>query len=275
MTDKVMESVADLMREVAAREILPRFRALSEGEIEEKSKGDFVTIADREAELWLTPRLEALVPGSRVLGEEATAKTPELLSIVESADPYWTVDPVDGTGNFVAGRETFGVMVAYVEGGDVRQAWIYLPVSGDMAMAELGSGAYWHSTGEVSRMYAGHSPDDVEKINGAFNVRFMSETWRDSVELFADTVPRKSSYLCSAWDYTELARGQQDLVTYHRMMPWDHAPGSLILREAGGVLRSLDADVNYRPATLGAPHLAARDEASWQTYAQAIRALRV
>mgnify|MGYP003679916527 CR=1 FL=1 len=154
MTDGRMERVADLMREVAAQEILPRFRALSEGDIEEKSKGDFVTIADRDAELWLTPRLEALVPGSRVLGEEATAKTPDLLSIVESAEAYWTVDPVDGTGNFVAGRETFGVMIAFVEGGDVRQAWIYLPVSGDMAMAELGAGAYWHSSGQASRMNA-------------------------------------------------------------------------------------------------------------------------
>tara|TARA_R110002124_G_scaffold54589_3_gene155201 strand:- start:1198 stop:2025 length:828 start_codon:yes stop_codon:yes gene_type:complete len=275
MTDKAMESVAELMREVATLEILPRFRALNDGDIEEKSKGDYVTIADRNAELWLTPRLEALVPGSRVLGEEATAKTPDLLSIIESAEPYWTVDPVDGTGNFVAGRDTFGVMIAFVETGIVRQAWIYLPVSGDMVMAELGAGAYLHATGKASRLNAGQASDDVEKITGAFNVRFMNETWRDSVELFADTVPRKSTNLCSAWDYTELARGRQDLVTYHRMMPWDHAPGSLILREAGGVLRSLDADVDYRPATLGAPHLAARDEASWQAYAQAIRALRV
>src|SRR3546814_6612350 len=53
-----------------------------------------------------------------------------------------------------------------------------------------------------------------EKIIGAFNVRFMAEDWRDRIELFADTVPRKSSYLCSAWDYTNLARGLHDLVTY-------------------------------------------------------------
>lgn len=275
MTDSRLELVADLMREVAAQEILPRFRALSDGDIEEKSKGDFVTIADRDAELWLTPRLEALVPGSRVLGEEATAKAPELMSIVEGDGPYWTVDPVDGTGNFVAGRENFGVMVAFVEGGDVRQAWIYLPVSGDMAVAEHGAGAFWHSNGRSQRMNAGHASDDVGKITGAFNVRFMNEAWRDCVELFADTVPRKSAHLCSAWDYTDLAHGRHDLVTYNRMMPWDHAPGSLILREAGGVLRSLDEDVDYRPAYLGAPHLAARDEASWQIYARAIRALRV
>ncbi|MCE9649220.1 MAG: inositol monophosphatase [Parvibaculum sp.] len=266
-----MEAVAALMREVAASEILPRFRMLKDGDIEEKSKGDYVTIADREAELWLTPRLEELEPGSLVLGEEAASAEPNNLAIAQSDAPFWTVDPVDGTGNFVAGRETFGVMVAFVDKGRVRRAWIYLPVSGDLAVAEEGAGAFWHSGGKTERISSGRSPDDVSRIVGAFNVRFMAEDWRDRVELFADTVPRKSSYLCSAWDYAGLARGSHDLVTYNRMMPWDHAPGSLILREAGGVLRSLDNGLDYLPATLAAPHLAARDEESWQRFAEAIR----
>ena len=45
------DNVAALMREVAAREIMPRFRALAEGDVEEKSKGDLVTIADGEDSL--------------------------------------------------------------------------------------------------------------------------------------------------------------------------------------------------------------------------------
>ena len=209
--------------------------------------------------------------GSRVLGEEATAAQPELLSIVEDDAPYWTVDPVDGTGNFVAGRETFGVMVSLVEKGQVIQAWIYLPVSGDFVMAERGAGAFLNSEGERGRLFSGAATNEVSRLRGAFNVRFMREDWRDRVELFADRVPHKSTNLCSAWDYTDLALGRHDLVTYHRMMPWDHAPGSLILHEAGGVLRSLDEERDYRPATLAAPHLAARDEASWVHFAEAIR----
>lgn len=268
-----MEEVASLMREVSAREILPRFRMLKDGDVEEKSKGDYVTVADRDAELWLAPRLQALVSGSMVLGEEAASAEPENLLLAQSDAPFWTVDPIDGTGNFVAGRETFGVMIAFVDKGKVRRAWIYLPVSGDLAMAEEGAGAFLLSGGKSVRLSAGRAPDDVSRITGAFNVRFMAEVWRDRVELFADTVPRKSSYLCSAWDYVGLARGEHDLVTYNRMMPWDHAPGSLILREAGGVLRSLDKGLDYVPATLVAPHLAARDEESWRLFAAAIRAL--
>ena len=271
MDPKRMDKVAQLIRDVAAQEIMPRYKMLAKDEIEEKSKGDLVTIADRQAELWLTPRLEALVAGSRVLGEEATAATPDLLKIVEGDTPYWTVDPVDGTMNFVEGRDTFGVMVSLVETGEVRQAWIYLPVTDEFIMAEQGSGAFLHAEGKAERMSSGQAPHDAERIRGAFNVRFMNETWRDRVELFADTVPRKSHNFCSAYDYTDLARARHDLVTYNRMLPWDHAPGSLILREAGGVLRGLDTNADYRPMTLGAPHLAARDEASWQYFAEAIR----
>ena len=42
-----IDQVSDLLREVAALEILPRFRELAESDIEEKSKGDFVTIGRR------------------------------------------------------------------------------------------------------------------------------------------------------------------------------------------------------------------------------------
>ncbi|HEX5204720.1 MAG TPA: inositol monophosphatase family protein, partial [Actinoplanes sp.] len=67
----MLDQVADLVREVAATIVLPRFRHLSSGEIKEKSPGDVVTIADQEAERALTRGLTALLPGSTVVGEEA------------------------------------------------------------------------------------------------------------------------------------------------------------------------------------------------------------
>lgn len=269
--NKLAEEVASLMREVAALEIIPRFRALKDGDIEEKSKGDYVTIADREAELWLTPRLEALVAGSHVLGEEAVAADPSRLRLIESDAPVWTVDPVDGTGNFIAGRETFGVMVALVRNGETEQAWIYLPVSGEMAVAERGSGAWWHSGDETARLEAGHGPEDLRDIVGAFNTRFMPDEWRERVDSLAVHVGRETNDLCSAVDYTAVARGLKDIVTYHRMMPWDHVPGSLIVREAGGVVRDMASGADYVPRTLAGPHLVARDEQTWQRVADTAR----
>ena len=73
LNDQQVQDVEALMREAAATLILPRFRQLATHEIDTKSHpGDLVTVADREAEDWLTPKLKELLPGSRVVGEEGT-----------------------------------------------------------------------------------------------------------------------------------------------------------------------------------------------------------
>ena len=60
------QAVAALMREASDRFILPRFQALAPEDRDEKSPGDFVTIADRDSEAFLTERLKRLLPGSTV-----------------------------------------------------------------------------------------------------------------------------------------------------------------------------------------------------------------
>lgn len=265
------DDVAALMKEAAAEIVMPRFRALAAHEIEEKSKGDLVTIADREAELWLSPRLEKLVAGSRVLGEEAAAADPALLEHLGDDIPLWTVDPVDGTGNFAAGRETFGLMVSLVVRGETTHAWIYLPVADALAVAEQGAGAFWRTASGAERLDAGRAPADPGEQRASFYVRFMPDEWKSGIDAYAARVGASTSFLCSAVDYTNVARGHHDFVTYHRMLPWDHVPGTLILREAGGVVRDIETGEDYAPRTLKGPHLVARDEESWQKVAEEIR----
>ena len=76
MLDELSSAVAELMTAACEQLVLPRFRRLSSEEIETKSgPNDLVTVADREAELFLTPRLLDLVDGE-VIGEEACASDP-------------------------------------------------------------------------------------------------------------------------------------------------------------------------------------------------------
>ena len=53
--------------------ITPRFRSLTDAQIDEKRPGDLVTVADREAEELITAALLAAYPDAVVLGEEAYA----------------------------------------------------------------------------------------------------------------------------------------------------------------------------------------------------------
>ena len=69
------EAVARIMRETAESVIMPRYQALGDDEVREKTgPKDLVTIADIEAEHRMTPLLRALLPGSVVIGEEAASE---------------------------------------------------------------------------------------------------------------------------------------------------------------------------------------------------------
>ncbi len=71
------EGIVELLRETAAEVVVPRFRQLSAGDIEEKQPGDFVTVADREAEVYLTGLLRAVYPSAVIIGEEGGVRRPD------------------------------------------------------------------------------------------------------------------------------------------------------------------------------------------------------
>ncbi|MET0179850.1 MAG: inositol monophosphatase family protein, partial [Novosphingobium sp.] len=89
------DAVAALMREAAAKAILPRYRSLASHEISEKTADDFVTIADTESEAILAEGLARLLPEATVVGEEATFADPALLDRLGDG-VCWIIDPVDG-----------------------------------------------------------------------------------------------------------------------------------------------------------------------------------
>lgn len=64
VNDMDTDDILGMLQETAAEVITPKFRQLSDGEIEEKNPGDFVTVADREAEQYLTRLLNAAFPGA-------------------------------------------------------------------------------------------------------------------------------------------------------------------------------------------------------------------
>ena len=71
-----IEEVTRILVETAAEEVLPRFRNLGEDDKRIKAGGEVVTVVDEASERRLTQRLRDLLPGSLVVGEEATAADP-------------------------------------------------------------------------------------------------------------------------------------------------------------------------------------------------------
>lgn len=252
--------VARLIRDVAAAEITPRFRALASHEVREKKPGDLVTIADESAERALIPALEALLPGSVAIGEETIAADPDLLSHLEHAErPVWVIDPVDGTANFANGRPLFAVMVALVLDGRPVGGWIHDPLTDVMAAAEKGAGAW-----DGSKRLRVAVPVAPEEMRGQILSRLFTHAGRASMRAHGLNFHQDRDALRSAGqEYLRLVAGAWHITAYGRLRPWDHAAGLLIHSEAGGFSGYLSDRAPYHVARGEGPVMAAPDADSW------------
>lgn len=249
------DSVLALLKDVADEVINPRFRALADHQVSEKNPGDLVTVADHESEALITAALNAAHPDAVVLGEEAMAADPALLDRFNAAEHGFTVDPVDGTKNFVNGSPDHAVMVAEVIAGEVTRGWIWQPQHGNAYVAERGAGAWLNGERLV-----------VATGTGA-PYRTARRQWVGRELAGLGTL--ELTWACCGVDYPHLVAGDAAALVYSRSMPWDHLPGSLILTEAGGVIGRHDGQP-LAPRGLEGGIIAAPDQ---ETYERVIAAL--
>ena len=252
MMDDLAASVASLLREAATDIIEPRFGRLADSDIEEKSSPtDLVTVADREAEAWLTPRLADLV-GAVVIGEEACAATPALRDRV-CEDRAWTVDPVDGTSNFVKGNERFCSMVSLLERGVPVRSWIWVPLADELYYAEAGAGAICVSgaDGRPRRLTLDGCGLSLDEMTGGASIRDVPEPRKTQMRDLLRALPGRWFPGSGGILGTAIASGTQNFLYHATCTPWDHAPVDLLCREAGGHAAMMGDGARYNAAMAG------------------------
>jgi fructose-1,6-bisphosphatase/inositol monophosphatase family enzyme len=254
-----LDAVAGLVREVASQVHLPLFGKGVSGE--EKSPGELVSRIDREAEHLLLEGLADLTPGLPVIGEEAASDDPSLIMALHGEQPVWLVDPLDGTPQFLDGSPDHAIMLALVDAGRVVCAVVHQPQHSRTYTAELGGGA-WRDGMRLHRAAA--DPSDLKALRGGVLRRFLDPEARRAVEQnggrFGDLTPRTT---CAGVEYPRIIEGETDFLLFWRTLAWDHAPGALLLTEAGGVAVRPDRTA-YRANDTKAGLLAAADSATAQ-----------
>jgi fructose-1,6-bisphosphatase/inositol monophosphatase family enzyme len=266
----VLAALASIVREAARAEIMPRFRRLTGGAVRQKTGPlDLVTEADEAAEHAISAALSRRFPGAVIVGEEASSSDPSLLHTLASAELAFVVDPVDGTANFAAGLPLFGVMVAALRRGEVFASAIYDPVGDDTALALRGEGA-WIETPDGHRTSLRVSaPAPIHEMAGNLSWRFLPEPTRSTVCANLPRLAGAWDYRCSAHEYRMAAAGHCHFLFSNRLMPWDHAPGWLLHREAGGYSARFDGSPYDATCTEGGL-ICAPDQDSWQALRDAL-----
>lgn len=254
-----VDEICRLIKKVAAKEIMPRFRNLKETEVHFKEPGEFVTAADFASEKALTLGLLDLYPDAVVTGEEDIADHPERLNELLEAECGFLIDPIDGTNNFIKVNERFAVMVVALKQGSVAASWIYLPAKDIMTYALKGQGAYLND----EKITLNANKRDLGELIGAAHINRMPKDVRDYAKEKLKSIKANRPGFCAGYDYVALLSGKKDFSVYYPTLLWDHLPGSMIFQEAGGYALGLD-ERPYTPKNDGTGLLCASDKEMWQ-----------
>jgi myo-inositol-1(or 4)-monophosphatase len=217
--------------EAGARELLAHaHRPL---EIREKGRrADLVTIADRASEAAVVARLLADFPSASVLAEEGGA-------VAGTSDERWIVDPLDGTTNYAHGYPLFCISIAFERAGELVAGVVYAPALGECYLAERGAGA---RRGDDAIAVSG-----IERVGDAMVCTgFHPADFTRNARYFARASERAQAVRrdgSAALDLAFVACGRFDGFWEYDLHAWDVAAGTLLVREAGGIVTRVDGGV--------------------------------
>jgi fructose-1,6-bisphosphatase/inositol monophosphatase family enzyme len=236
-----LDRLADILAEAAEIEIMPRFRALGDGGIREKTGVlDLVTDADEQAEWRIRDACARAFPSALFVGEESVARDDSLLGKIADADLAIIVDPIDGTSNFAWGLPLFGVMAGIVARGKPLAGLIYDPVGKDWQKGLKGTGAWTETAAGQSRDLHVAKSAPLSEMTGLSSWYLMPEPMRSRTVANLAKTKACFNYRCAAYEYRMIADGLVNFTLHYKLMPWDHAAGVLIHAEAGGYSARLD-----------------------------------
>jgi myo-inositol-1(or 4)-monophosphatase len=194
-----------------------------------KADGTPVTHADHEADVRLETAIRAAFPEHGVLSEEQQTVAPD-------TDWCWIIDPIDGTSNFTNGLPYWCVSVALALEGEVRLAVVDAPPIRQRTVAVLGSGTTRHGR----RLHVRDAVDWRDGRNRHVPVMLTTGTARRARGAGLRLNPRVMG--ATALDLATVASGTAAASLAMIPKVWDVAAGSLLVREAGGVVETLHGD---------------------------------
>jgi myo-inositol-1(or 4)-monophosphatase len=213
-----------------------------------KASRDFVTEVDRAAEGLIAETLLSGDSGARMVGEELTPD-------VVTEGLVWIVDPLDGTTNFLHGFPAYAVSIAAALNG-VLQAGVVLHVArSEIYSASRGGGAW---LGEHRLSVSTIAQPEFSLIGTGFPFRDLARL--EAYQKQFARVARATSGIrrpgAAALDLADVAAGRFDGFWEQRLSAWDIAAGTLLIREAGGIVTDFsgrDIGIEHTGVVAGNP----------------------
>lgn len=217
----------------ASKIILRAIDRLDTIKIIEKNYNDFVTEIDQQTEQEIINTVYNAYPNHAILGEESGK------SGKSKSDYTWIIDPIDGTTNFIHGNPHFCISIGIQHKNIIEHGLIYDPLRQELFTASRGTGAFLNE----------------RRIRVAQRKQFVGSTISSlKVDLdvylktLATILPQAISIRRSgsaALDLAYVACGRLDGFWSMGLAPWDMAAGTIIVKEAGGIVDDFNGNGNY------------------------------
>lgn len=190
---------------------------------------DSVTTFDIQAEQFLKERFASYDPTIGFEGEELGASG--------RTDRHWIVDPIDGTEYYIRGVPFCTTMVGLADGKEIVSSIIYNFVTGELFVAERDRGATLN--------YKPTSVSDRSLAEAYISVETNLSNPR-SVETYVRIRRRATTQniICCGYEFGLIAQGKTEgrICFDPYGNDYDYAPGSLLISEAGGIVKNIGSD---------------------------------
>ena len=241
---ELAEGARALVRE-ASRKVMHIYRQ-SESEVwdvQKKDDGSPVTAADLAAHHYLADNLPKLTPGFPVVSEE----DPDSDAPPHSSTPFWLIDPLDGTKEFVARNGQFTVNIALIVGS--APVWGAISVPTQDKLYEGGAGLGCRLWRQMHPQVVQTAPASTRQCRALVSRSHLNQRTLDVLQQlekhFQQIVQIKVG---SSLKLCMLAEGEGDLyIRFGPIKKWDLAAGQAVLEGAGGELLLCDGTaIDYR-----------------------------
>ncbi len=219
--------------EKASKIIIRDFGEVEKLQVSRKGPRDFVTKTDKRVENIIIEELSKTKKNYSFFSEE--------VGKIKNKDEenIWIIDPIDGTTNFLHGIPHFAISIALQSKKEIVSGLIFDPIKDEMFFAEKNKGAYLNN--QRLRVSKKNILDDCLFSSNHEGVKFSNFNMRCSG--------------CAALDLAYVAAGRLDGFFYNNINLWDVAAGSIMVKEAGGVVNDLNKynknSINIRASSDG------------------------
>ena len=220
--------------------LIKDFREVENLQVSKKGVGDFVTSADLNSEKTIIKILEKSYPQIKIISEETNSDTS-----LDEHEKKWIIDPLDGTLNFLHGLPHFAISIALMVKNEIISGVVYDPIKDELFWAEKGVGAYIND-----KRIRVSSRNQLKNalVSTGIPWKGMENSHKNYLKILENIMKSSSGirrYGAAALDLAYVAAGRYDAFWEFNLKTWDIAAGSLLVKEAGGSVGSINKNENY------------------------------